>query len=174
MSDWLAEKYWDRQGQPIDEATFRAHRLDWSYRRLGQQALPDGKYVSTVWLGRNEGLYDDMPVIFETIVFASKGPGGDPLETDRYHTEQEALTGHAALMEKYLTELIMDRKAVKIDYTNHRGERAVRVIEPLRWHWGSTQWHPENQWLLEAYDHKQSSMRDFALSGIHAWEKVDG
>lgn len=56
---------------------------------------------------------------------------------------------------------------VLIDYTNFRGERAVREITPLRiWH-GATAWHPEPQWLLDATDVAKGERRTFAIGDIH-------
>lgn len=59
--------------------------------------------------------------------------------------------------------------AVRIDYTNHRGERAERLIVPHRWYWGSSAWHPEPQWLLDAEDVEKHQDRTFALCCIHSW-----
>lgn len=61
---------------------------------------------------------------------------------------------------------------VVIDYTNHRGERAKRLIEPIALRWGKTQWHPEPQLLLEAYDVAKRDSRDFAVRDIHGVERV--
>jgi predicted DNA-binding transcriptional regulator YafY len=58
---------------------------------------------------------------------------------------------------------------VMIDYTNHRGERATRTITPRGINWGSTEWHPEPQWLLLAWDHGKNAFRDFAIKDIHDW-----
>ena len=69
----------------------------------------------------------------------------------------------------------MSNKTFWIDYTNHRGERVWREIEPLLrpglW-FGSTPWHPEEQWMLGAYDHHKKVIRDFALNGIHAFSST--
>lgn len=51
-------------------------------------------------------------------------------------------------------------------YTNHRGETAARRVLPLRLEWGATEWHPETQWLLWAYDLDRGAERAFALSGV--------
>lgn len=58
-----------------------------------------------------------------------------------------------------------------IDYTNWRGERALRVIRPLSIYWGSNQWHPEKQWLLDAIVEKdgERDVRAFAMKDIHSW-----
>jgi len=63
----------------------------------------------------------------------------------------------------------MEGLLVEIDYTNWKGERARRVIEPLRLSFGSNEWHQEPQWLLEAIDVEKDCERTFALKNIHAW-----
>ena len=52
---------------------------------------------------------------------------------------------------------------VTLTYTNWKGETAQRTIIPRRVWWGSTEWHPEPQWLLTAFDVDKGSERDFAL-----------
>lgn len=48
-------------------------------------------------------------------------------------------------------------------YTNWRGETAPRRVKPLRLWFGNTEWHPENQWFMEAEDLDKGELRDFAL-----------
>jgi predicted DNA-binding transcriptional regulator YafY len=63
----------------------------------------------------------------------------------------------------------VSERVVVIDYTNWRGRREKRTIRP-RWLWfGSTEYHPEPQWLLCAFDRDKEADRDFAMSGIHSW-----
>lgn len=57
---------------------------------------------------------------------------------------------------------------VKVRYTNWRGETAERKIQPLYLWFGSTEWHPEPQWLITARDLDKGVERDFALSGFAA------
>ncbi len=49
-----------------------------------------------------------------------------------------------------------------VEYTNYRGETARRVIIPIRMWWGKTEWHPEEQWMLTAWDVEKNASRDFA------------
>lgn len=63
----------------------------------------------------------------------------------------------------------MNEKPVWIDYTNHRGERRWRHIEPRKIYWGRTEWHPNDQHLLHAWDLDKMCDRDYAMAGIHAW-----
>jgi predicted DNA-binding transcriptional regulator YafY len=61
------------------------------------------------------------------------------------------------------------RQDVIIDYTNWRGERAVRRIRPVSISFENNEWHPETQWLLEAVDLVKNETRTFALKNIHSW-----
>jgi hypothetical protein len=90
--------HYNRQGQPISMEDW-AKSLE-KERRVAQELLPDGKWVSTVWLGLDHNfLHDGPPLIFETMVF----PQGDmaEIDMDRYSTEAEALAGHKAMVEKW-------------------------------------------------------------------------
>lgn len=67
---------------------------------------------------------------------------------------------------------------VLLGYTNWRGEFAERSITPIRVHFGATDWHPEPQWLIEAFDHDRNANRDFTLKdfgskGGRLMEKLD-
>jgi predicted DNA-binding transcriptional regulator YafY len=59
--------------------------------------------------------------------------------------------------------------AVIIDYTNYRGERGERRIVPLGIHFWETEWHPERQWILRAFDMERELERQFAMKDIHSW-----
>jgi predicted DNA-binding transcriptional regulator YafY len=66
----------------------------------------------------------------------------------------------------------MRGKQVIIDYTNWRGERAERRINPVSIWYGKTEWHPAEQWLLSAFDMRDDGaaiMKDFAMRDIHSW-----
>lgn len=52
---------------------------------------------------------------------------------------------------------------ITLTYTNWRGEAADRTIIPRHVWFGSTEWHPEPQWLLRATDVEKNAERDFAL-----------
>lgn len=54
----------------------------------------------------------------------------------------------------------------RFPYKNHRGEHGHRRVSPIRIWFGSTEWHPEPQWLLRAFDLDKDAERDFALSQI--------
>lgn len=58
---------------------------------------------------------------------------------------------------------------VRILYTNHRGETRIRHILPERLYFGCTDWHPEPQWLLDAFDIDKNALRSFAMKDIQTW-----
>lgn len=60
-------------------------------------------------------------------------------------------------------------KQVTILYTNYRGETATRLILPEKIWFGSTEWHPEPQWFLEALDIEKQAVRSFAMRDIQIW-----
>jgi predicted DNA-binding transcriptional regulator YafY len=61
------------------------------------------------------------------------------------------------------------RKAIGILYRNYRGETAERKIVPQRLWFGATEWHPEEQWLLDAIDLDKQAPRSFALRDIQSY-----
>lgn len=65
---------------------------------------------------------------------------------------------------------VRDRsKAIKIVYTNYRGETALREVLPQRIWFGATEWHPEQQWLMDAIDVEKDAPRSFALRDIQSY-----
>jgi hypothetical protein len=55
--------------------------------------LPDGKWVSTVFLGIDHAFGDEAPLLFETMVFPSHDEWLE-IECRRYTTLDEARRGH--------------------------------------------------------------------------------
>ena len=62
--------------------------------------------------------------------------------------------------------------AIEILYTNYRGETARRRIVPGSLRYGSTEYHPEPQWLLEAFDLEKKAERTFAMHDIAEWNRL--
>jgi len=123
-------QYYDRQGFPIpgspgdDEGTVTwARAREKEDTHVAYDELPDGSYLSTVWLGLNHAFGLGPPLIFETMRFKDNGrmvelltPGlrhrvrdvldfPDP-ETDemveqlRYTTEEEAAAAHHEIVRR--------------------------------------------------------------------------
>lgn len=61
-------------------------------------------------------------------------------------------------------------KVVRILYTNYRNETATRTVLPERIWYGSTPWHPQPQWLLDALDVERGERRSFAVADIKSWK----
>lgn len=61
-------------------------------------------------------------------------------------------------------------QTIEIDYTNYRGRRGTRRIEPQRIWFGSTDYHREPQWLMDAFDLGRAAIRTFALRDIHGFD----
>lgn len=59
-----------------------------------------------------------------------------------------------------------DLPPIEFEYRNWRGEVRVRRARPVRMIYGSNEWHPQEQWMMEAVDAETLEMRTFALSGI--------
>jgi hypothetical protein len=102
-------RYYRRDGAPYSEM------LEWAIdhekaknKRVAETTLPDGTWISTVWLGSCHtfhgfsGLENDENVhlIFETMVFPSE-KNLDERDQTRYTTEAEALKGHEQMVKKW-------------------------------------------------------------------------
>lgn len=73
-------------------------------RFLKQTRLPNGYFVSTIWLGIDHGFGRGPPIIFESMVFQSPKSEhslGPMRDQRRYATRREALEGHEALVEEW-------------------------------------------------------------------------
>lgn len=66
----------------------------------------------------------------------------------------------------------MENKIVEIVYTNWKGITSTRHIIPIEIFFGSTEWHKEEQWLLNAFDVDKQANRAFALKDIKSWSHV--
>lgn len=58
-------------------------------------------------------------------------------------------------------------RAVEMSYVNYRGEIRQRFVTPLGpIYWGVNEWHTDEQWLFDVYDHERRDARTFALRGV--------
>lgn len=73
-------------------------------RRIAETTLPNGKWVSTVSMDFGVPGVDTVASLgyaFETMVFESGIPLGAELDQERYQARDEAVAGHAAMVEKW-------------------------------------------------------------------------
>lgn len=93
-------KYYDKKGNSIDVDTWSKLFGDRKYRRIKKTVLPDGTWVSTVWLGLDHSFDEEGgPLIFETMVFPEEGSFLEE-ECHRYETEKEALDNHKKIVKR--------------------------------------------------------------------------
>ena len=100
--------WYDKAGNPIaDIKKVEPLLSNMDYKRVRETTLPDGKWVSTIWIGLDYNYGDGPPLIFETMVFSSREEMGG-LECRRYATEAEAIAGHEEMCREQ--EKIRDRE----------------------------------------------------------------
>lgn len=103
-------------------------------------------------------------------------------------TSPEDLPNHALMtcdqFVRYALSALPPVELITAMYTNWRGERAPRTFIPHRVFFGSNEWHPTPQVLIEATDCVTGEQRTFAASGFApppveaaqepvAWAKTD-
>lgn len=62
-----------------------------------------------------------------------------------------------------------EKKKVQIVYKNWKGKVSTRNIIPIRIEFKSTEWHKEEQWILDAFDIDKNDNRGFAIKDILEW-----
>ncbi len=73
------------------------------------------------------------------------------------------------IIHQALPDTLSADRIVRVMYTNWRGEKAERVIIPISISWSSTEWHPQEQWLLKVWDIERQAYREYALKDIQEW-----
>lgn len=68
----------------------------------------------------------------------------------------------------------MEKQRVKILYKNWKNETRIRTIQPVCIVFKSTEWHPEEQWILVALDIEKNEIRNFAVKDIKEWRVENG
>lgn len=83
---------------------------------IKQETLPNGYWISTVFLGLDHNFGKGLPLLFETMVFENKYRWTKPIKNmpsfkpfkyreemdmDRYSTYAQAEAGHAAMVKKW-------------------------------------------------------------------------
>lgn len=83
----------------VDVATFDAwySAHPGPQRAVAQDTLPDGRWLSTVFLGFDHGIGGEPPLVFETMLFRSERDLDD-FYCQRYATWDEAAAAHRAIL----------------------------------------------------------------------------
>jgi len=85
---------------PIEDVLEWGKWFENANRVVKQETLPNGKLVSTVFLGIDHNFGFGKPLLFETMVFPSK-ENFDELDVMRYSTWEEAEEGHKKMVKKW-------------------------------------------------------------------------
>jgi hypothetical protein len=97
--------YHDRAGKPITLQEYGQLIEDVNAKRVAETVLPNGYWVSTIWLGLNHAFGHGPPLIFETMVFVCDADGHaknwQEQDSDRYSAEAEALAGHERMVDAW-------------------------------------------------------------------------
>jgi hypothetical protein len=98
----MMEQRYDKHGNPITDTEWADLMQNMpDYKRVAETTLPDGKWVSTVWLGRDLNFSGEgPPIIFETMVFPAQNDWGE-LDMERYSTLEETEEGHQRMVQKW-------------------------------------------------------------------------
>ena len=100
--DQTTSLYYDKNGTPLPSMEWAKKMATKNYKRVQETTLPDGKWVSTVWLGLNYNFNTtSFPLIFETMVFRTERDLDD-LYCERWATLAEAEAGHKRIVEMCL------------------------------------------------------------------------
>lgn len=127
----------------------------------GHPDRSDGKDYETrvVYLGPPE---PQEPVAWRYRTSINGRFGKWTVQKNKPHWFEDGMTG-VELEPLYTAPPAPAGEPTTITYTNYRGETAQRTIIPKSIWFGSTEWHPEPQWLLRATDVEKNAERDFAL-----------
>lgn len=87
--------YYDQHGRPMTFGEWVVAFENVEGRRVKATDLPDGRHLSTVWLGLNHAPPGEPLQIFETMLFDAEGQS---VETWRWSTLDEAVVGHRDLV----------------------------------------------------------------------------
>lgn len=68
-----------------------------------------------------------------------------------------------------MQEIKENKEVVKILYTNWKNNTRYRIIKPISIEFKSTEWHKEEQWILNAVDVEENAIRNFAMKDIKEW-----
>lgn len=64
-------------------------------------------------------------------------------------------------------------RPVQFSYMNYKGEFRRRKAVMIGIYWGSNQWHPEPQWLVQGEDLEKGELRTYALKDIRDVRQLD-
>lgn len=85
--------------KPVNDVLEWAKWYETADRVVSKTELPGDVCVSTVFLGMDSGIFNDKPLLFETMIFGGEHDGFQ----ERYSTWEEAEAGHKKAIELIFT-----------------------------------------------------------------------
>lgn len=97
-------------------------------------------------------------------------PGTIKSQAKVYHLSPKEIAPVCTVAKVESAKLTSTEDELVFDYVNHRGEKGERRVRPtVPIYFGSTEFHKEEQWLMEAWDLDKNAVRVFALKDIKAY-----
>jgi hypothetical protein len=78
----------------------------------------------------------------------------------------------AAVREPAADTVSITPTPLTVSYTNYKGVTRLRRVIPKRVFFGSNQWHPDPQWLLDVFDVDTEQRRTFALKDMEGTDLI--
>lgn len=88
-----------KEPKPVNDVLEWARWYETSDRIVKKTELPDSIRISTVFLAIDSGIFNDKPLVFETMIFGGEHDGFQ----ERYTTWDEAEAGHQKAIELVFT-----------------------------------------------------------------------
>lgn len=85
--------------KPVNDVLQWAKWYETADRVVSKTELPGGVQVSTVFLGIDSAIFNEKPILFETMIFGGEHDGFQ----ERYSTWEEADAGHKKAIELIFT-----------------------------------------------------------------------
>lgn len=144
----------DAFGEWLDRKASEYLRMKAAYD-LGDKDEKDDLYE---WVLAHAGAFSSIRENFRAAI-AAPAPSMNPEGRLERLERAQRNAGH-------LLSLMRDRPTHRhtLTYTNYRGETSDRELHLIRIWYGGTEWHPEPQLLLSAFDYGKDAYRDFAVS----------
>ena len=94
------------------------------------------------------------------------GSNGETIDEVR----QDLLCG---LIKNRYQNIVVINNPLKVKYKNWKGEIGTRSIIPARVYYGHTDYHKEDQWLMDVWDVDKGAPRTYAMMDIIEFIKED-
>ncbi len=91
-------RYFDRRGEPMSQGEWVQAMAVQSNKLVAMTEMPGGTRIATTWQGLDMSQGKGPPLIFQTLAYRGSKEESD---LELYATEDEAVAGHAAMVQKW-------------------------------------------------------------------------